>query len=515
MKNTLLLIFVCFSIILSQEVSVSLDSSKKQVSIIIKNFGNDEFDSSQTIKFLTTCTSTYLLHSSFYKKLNESDLRWASLIFWSLTSIGNNIAEVPARLDLLGNEVAVSLKQKNTHAVKFSYRLMYEVLLLCWSPYAQDVIDRYLKLQRLSQQIAKKQNISSDLYSLSFDDNNLEFAVSFDNLILNRNHQKIEMFLRAYYLGIPRSFSQYSEISLIVKKLYPLTSQIVQKKQIPIPIAISDVLYRNFLQYTMWEARVLDVHKIAEIYTPVLISSPNYIDKNGLFSLQKIKLVGDEIAQELQKSFLRRVRVEQMSWNKFETETKGFSSYPTLNMPLQIFSLKNEGWYTNIHFSITKKNLSKIPENYTVYARNKCNVFLRNELGVPLFKRVGDQVVALKNITVKQSGDKWLIELNNTTLYFCSPKKNLYFDLFYNKNNKQHEFIDFLVTRYKISPESILLYKISGRNLSAELIKQTFLNISIRKQQDDDYSVFYWNVRLYPKPVFLPVLSDLGVSGAP
>lgn len=516
MKTILSCMFICNLLFVNaQKINVVVDKQRQSLTICIENPRGDAFEVAETILFLTTCSTTYLLHSPFYKDISSYEQHWAALIFWSLNSVGEKIAEVPTT-NTLFLDISQALKDQDDFAKKLSYRLMRESLLLAWSPHMQDFIARHLQLRRLSQLISRRENKCNDLYSVSFDSKNIIFTTTFANLLCDRDTKKIQSLLQAYYSNIPQSFVQYPDITRRLKALYPYPEEIPQQQyQSGIAINISERMYHNFLQYSVWERHVLSTHKIARIYATVLLSSQEYANE-GQLDLQKVDVVANSIEKKLYETFLFPIDVKRIGWKELN---KRHSRKENVSLALQTFIAessreyvsKKRGWFNNVVLSIS--NLSEIPMGKTVYAEANLHSYNRNSyFKMPLFQRKKDKLVAVSSdVEVKYTGSRWLIKLKDKTIYLRSLDGDMRF--FCDKKNTKQEITQLVIDQAHISLESILVYELKGRHINPQLVKSTFEDLSISKQRDNDYSVFYWNIDFDTGATIVPVASKLRLSG--
>ncbi|WP_372364848.1 hypothetical protein [Candidatus Uabimicrobium sp. HlEnr_7] len=518
MKTILFCIFTCNLLFINaQKINVAVDKQLQSLTIRIENPYGDAFEVAETIMFLTTCSTTYLLHSPFYKEISSYEQHWAALISWSLNSVGEKIAEVPKTNTLL-IEISEALEKQDDFAKKVSYRLMRESLLLAWSPHMQDFIARHLQLRRLSQLISRKENKCNDLYSVSFNDKKIIFTTTFANLLCDKDMKKIQSLLQAYYSNIPQSFTQYPDITRRLKALYPYPEEIPEQQyRSGIAINTSERMYQIFLQYSMWERHVLNTHKIARIYSTVLLSSQEY-SKQGQLDLQKVNVVANAIEKKLYKTFLFPIDVKRISWTDLN---KRHSRKDNVSLDLQAFIAESsrqygnrqKGWHTDVVLSIS--NLSEIPMEKTVYAEANLHSYNQNSyFKMPLFQRKKDKLVAMaSDVEVKYTGSRWLIKLKDKTMYLWSLEGHMRF--FCDNKNAKKEITQLVIHQAHISLESILVYELKGRHINPQLVKSTFEDLSIRKQRDNDYSVFYWNIGFDTGVTIVPVTSQLQLGGAP
>ncbi|WP_372368208.1 hypothetical protein [Candidatus Uabimicrobium sp. HlEnr_7] len=566
---------------------VKFDQENKSFNISVQNYETADADTlAKEIRFLLTCAATQLMHSGYHKeegKVHSDDDRWSKIIAWALQSVGTKDPSAPPSevLGTLAEELGTSLGKKEEFAIKLAYQLMRESLFLAWSSKSEDLMNDFLGLTHLEESLAAGTKIDNDLYNLNVEfyptrdfpilvDSPTRFKsvtikVPFDKVMLDKTAIQLHELNESYYRGVPTHFDSVPRVKSYLANLYPHSDAFPEQKlqKVGSGIQISEKLYQNLLQYSLWEERLKNsVKPKSKFWVAVQGTTKEFTDVDGKINIPQMNNIALELQKSIESYLLSPVEVRRVFWGDPELDGKvrtpeerdknrdklskqeqeGLLKFVERSMMPQFTSKKS--WYSSFEFVIDRQTLDKCPFGgkwvYMKTYRPRADGLPGEEKKIKLFKRNGLSLDPWPSrdysVEIFNYGDNWagnadtkIIRITGVDAFTNfyedhtssevkgGPDKRIRLDLFYEDRTGEKKIaragdISPPVIDFRVHPKSVILFEISGYQISPDRLREVMRNKGLSMYVKRGTKNWKWNFSVDNGPVLSPYAFDIQAS---
>lgn len=563
--------------------NVTFNEEDKSFNIAVANYKTANAHTlAKEIRFMLTCAATQLIHRGYHKgdnKVHRDDNRWAQTIAWALKSIGSENPTSPSTqvLGKLAEQLSEYLRKKDEVGIKLAYKLMRETLLLSWSGKSEDLLNNFLELTQLEENIEKGKNIDNDFYKLNVEFyskrefpilvdsptrfKSVSFNISFDKLLLDKTAIQLHELNESYYRGIPTNFDSVPHVKSYLANLYPkadaFPTQLDQRnlKEVGINIQISDKLSQNLLQYSLWEERLKNsVKPTNKFWVAFQGATDAFTDVDGKIDTKQVDNIATELQKSIESQLISPIQMRRVYWQELQDkvrlpeerdknrdnlskqEKKGLLKFIDRSTMPQFTGKK--AWYTSFEFVVDRLTLDACPygrqwvyiETYRPQAdglpgeKHKLNLFKRNGMTLDPYPSKN------YNVEILKYGDTWggatetkLVRVTGIDAFLGfyqdhtsseikgGPDKRIRLDIFYDKKNGKKNIkitptsgISPAVIDFDVHPKSVILFEISGYQVSPDRIREIMRNKGLEMSIKRGTKNWQWKFSVDNGPVISP-----------
>ncbi|BBM83791.1 hypothetical protein [Candidatus Uabimicrobium amorphum] len=556
---------------------VKLNQEDKTFSISVQNYKTANADSlAKEMRFLLTCAATQLVHSGYHKsegQVYSDDARWAKIIAWALQSVGTKTPSAPPTdvLGTLAEELGTSLGNKEEFATKLAYQLMREALFLAWSGKSEDLLNDFLGLTGLEEDIAAGKKVANDYYTLDVEFyptrvfpilvdsptrfKSVTFKVPFDKVLLDKTAIQLHELNESYYRGVPTHFDAVPRVKSYLGNIYPHSDAFPEQKpqNVGSGIQISEKLYHNLLQYSLWEERLKNsVKPKSKFWVAIQGISREFTDVDGKINLTQMNNIADEFRKRIESYLLSPVEVRRVFWqelqNKVRTpeerdknrdglskqEQEGLLDFVERSMMPQ-FTV-DESWYSSFEIVIDRQTLDKCPFGskwvYMKTYRPQADGLQGEVKKIKLFKRNGLSLDPWPSqdykVEIFNYGDNWagnadtkIVRVTGVDAYTAfyedhtssevkgGPDKRIRLDIFYEDRTGEKKIaragdISPPVIDFSVHPKSVVLFEVSGYQISPDRLREVMRTKGLEMYVKRGTKNWKWNFSVDNGPVISP-----------